>query len=79
MSSGKICSLLNLMAVVMICVGMLMSYKVEGSRVLSDSGDFARANHIQTYTSTAYEHTKNTVSFWLQRLASGPSPKGPGH
>ncbi len=82
MSSGKACTLLNLIAVVMICVAMLMSYiqsGVEGSRVLSDSEDFAKANHLQTYTSSAYEHAKNTVSFLLQRLASGPSPKGPGH
>ncbi|KAK7257893.1 hypothetical protein RIF29_32204 [Crotalaria pallida] len=88
MNPGKACTVLNLVAVVILCVAMLMSYNnqsgVDASRVLlsSDSQDFARANHLQTYTTTSlvyYEQAKNTMSFWLQRLASGPSRKGPGH
>ncbi|KAJ1410462.1 hypothetical protein SESBI_21963 [Sesbania bispinosa] len=79
MSSFKACStLLNLVAVVMF-VAIFMSHRVEASRILSNSEEFAKANHLQTYTSSAYEQAKNTMAFWLQRLASGPSPKGPGH
>ena len=72
---------MNLVAVV-ICLAIFMSHNqsgVEASRVLRGSEDFARANHLQSYTSSAYEQAKNTMAFWLQCLASGPSPKGPGH
>ncbi|RDY12665.1 hypothetical protein CR513_02478, partial [Mucuna pruriens] len=81
MSSLKAFTLLNLIIVVM-CVTILISQstRVEAGRVLSHSEEFAfaRANNLQTYTSSAYEHAKNTMAFWMQRLASGPSPKGPG-
>lgn len=82
MSYVKACTLLNLITIVMICLAILMSEsqssKVEASRVLRNSQEFAfaRANHLQT---SAYEQTKNTMTIWLQRLPSGPSPKGPGH
>ncbi|KAE8694879.1 hypothetical protein F3Y22_tig00110764pilonHSYRG00020 [Hibiscus syriacus] len=49
---------------------------VEATRVLGE--DFARANHLETYSSV-YEKAKFTMSCWVQRLASGPSPRGPGH
>ena len=81
MNSRKGCTLLNLVAVV-VCMAILISHVhsgVEASRVLSDSEDFARASHLHTYTSSAYEQAKSTMTLWLQRLASGPSPKGPGH
>ncbi|TKY67487.1 hypothetical protein E2542_SST10381 [Spatholobus suberectus] len=81
MSYLKARTLLNLIAVVM-CVAILISQsKVEASRVLwhSEEFAFARANNLQTYTSSAYEQAKNTMVFWMQRLSSGPSPKGPGH
>ncbi|KAK7312387.1 hypothetical protein VNO77_36200 [Canavalia gladiata] len=83
MNSIKACTLLNLITVVM-CFAILIcesQIRVEASRVLLDSEEsaFARANHLKTYTSSTYEHAKNTMAFWLQRLASGPSPKGPGH
>lgn len=77
---------MNLVVSVVICVAILMSHNqngVEASRVLSE--DFGSANHLQTYTSSssssssAYEQAKITMTFWLQRLASGPSPKGRGH
>ncbi|KAF5728783.1 hypothetical protein HS088_TW21G00936 [Tripterygium wilfordii] len=51
---------------------------VEAARVLSESEDFASANHLKTYPSV-YETAKTTMACWLQRLASGPSPRGPGH
>ncbi|KAL8246243.1 hypothetical protein R6Q59_007459 [Mikania micrantha] len=55
---------------------VVISPAVVESRVLSQ--DFAGSNHLVTYA-TAYEKAKNGMSFWLQRLASGPSPRGPGH
>ncbi|KAK2967254.1 hypothetical protein RJ640_013418, partial [Escallonia rubra] len=38
--------------------------------------DFADANHLATYPSM-YMKAKDTLACWLERLASGPSPKGP--
>lgn len=76
----KACTLLNLVAVVMIVAILISQSRVE-ARVLSHSEEFAfaRANNLQTYTSSTYEQAKKTMAFWMQRLASGPSPKGPGH
>ncbi|KAK6930378.1 hypothetical protein RJ641_004472 [Dillenia turbinata] len=45
---------------------------VEATRVLSE--DFAHHNHL-----VVYEKAKYTVTSWLEWLASGPSPRGPGH
>ncbi|CAL0320166.1 unnamed protein product [Lupinus luteus] len=81
MNSRKEYTLLNIVTVFVIFVAILVSDSesgVEASRVLSGSQVFGRANYLNTYTS-AYEETKNTMAFWLQRLASGPSPKGRGH
>ncbi|CAK9149526.1 unnamed protein product, partial [Ilex paraguariensis] len=50
--------------------------RVEAKRILSE--DFAGANHLASYPSM-YEYAKETLSCWLERLASGPSPRGPGH
>ncbi|KAE9604551.1 hypothetical protein Lalb_Chr11g0073031 [Lupinus albus] len=80
MNPRKACTLLNWVVVVTI-VAILISHGlcgVEARRVLLDSQDFAHDNHLRTYTS-AYEQSKKTMASWLQRLASGPSPKGPGH
>ncbi|CAK7322540.1 unnamed protein product [Dovyalis caffra] len=49
---------------------------VQAARMLSE--EFASANHLETYSSV-YEKAKNHTASWLGRLASGPSPKGPGH
>lgn len=38
----------------------------------------ANAYYLESYTSV-YEQTRLRMGLWLQRLASGPSPKGPGH
>ncbi|KAK3017659.1 hypothetical protein RJ639_003276 [Escallonia herrerae] len=40
--------------------------------------DFADANHPATYPSM-YMKAKDTMACWLERLATGSSPKGPGH
>ncbi|KAJ0467391.1 putative PAMP-induced secreted peptide 1 [Helianthus annuus] len=65
----------TLLVILVIFISVVSPLVVEG-RVLSE--DFAGANHLATY-STVYEKAKNGMSFWLQRLASGPSPRGPGH
>ncbi|KAK9141250.1 hypothetical protein Scep_010931 [Stephania cephalantha] len=49
---------------------------VEASRVMPE--DFACANHLATYPS-AGEKARATLSCWLNKLESGPSPRGPGH
>lgn len=48
---------------------------VDASRMLSEN--FAGENHPKTYPSI-YVKAKDTMT-WLGMLASGPSPKGPGH
>ncbi|CAJ1933377.1 unnamed protein product [Sphenostylis stenocarpa] len=80
MGFSKACTLLNLVVLVMIVAILAGEIRVE-ARVLSHSEEFAfaRANNLQSYTSSAYEQAKKTMAFWMQRLASGPSPKGPGH
>ncbi|GMI92997.1 Precursor of PAMP-induced peptide 1 [Hibiscus trionum] len=55
-----------------ISVVVLSHVGVEAARVLPE--DFAHVNHLDTY-----HRVKFTMSYWLQRLASGPSPQGPGH
>ncbi|MBA0570406.1 hypothetical protein Golob_004069 [Gossypium lobatum] len=57
-------------------LAILSHVGVEATRVLAE--DFAKANHLETYSSV-YEKAKFTMSCWLERLASGPSPRGPGH
>ncbi|KAE8696306.1 hypothetical protein F3Y22_tig00110676pilonHSYRG00385 [Hibiscus syriacus] len=73
MNSRKLSSLL---IILVISVAILSHGGVEATRVLGE--DFARANHLDTYSSV-YEKAKFTMSCWLERLASGPSPRGPGH
>ncbi|KAG5560943.1 hypothetical protein RHGRI_004090 [Rhododendron griersonianum] len=57
-------------------VAVLCHAHVEATRVLPE--DFASANQLATYPSP-YERAKLTMACWLERLASGPSPRGPGH
>ncbi|KVI08035.1 hypothetical protein Ccrd_013598 [Cynara cardunculus var. scolymus] len=72
MAFKKTCTLLVLV-VILIAV---MSLVVVDGRALSE--DFAGANHLATYSSV-YAKAKKGMCFWLQQLASGPSPRGPGH
>ncbi|KAF5733903.1 hypothetical protein HS088_TW16G00344 [Tripterygium wilfordii] len=69
-----------LMIILVISVAILSHVGVvQAARVLAESEDvFANANHLETYPSV-YDKAKTTMACWLQRLASGPSPKGPGH
>ncbi|MBA0613116.1 hypothetical protein Godav_013625 [Gossypium davidsonii] len=74
MNSRKVSTLF---IILVISLPILSHVVVEGTRVLPE--DFAKANHLHTYSSSVYEKAKFTMSCWLQRLASGPSPRGPGH
>ncbi|KAG6597679.1 hypothetical protein SDJN03_10859, partial [Cucurbita argyrosperma subsp. sororia] len=65
-----------LMILVVAVAFLSNSPAVDAARIVP--GDFASANHLEMYPS-AYEHAKNTVSCWLGRLSSGPSPKGFHH
>ncbi|MFQ6645474.1 hypothetical protein Gotur_019094 [Gossypium turneri] len=55
---------------------VLSDVSVEAARVLRE--DLGNVNHMETYSSV-YHKARSTMSYWLQRLASGPSPQGPGH
>ncbi|OMP03882.1 hypothetical protein COLO4_10135 [Corchorus olitorius] len=74
MDSRKVSSVL---IILVIWVAVVSHVGVEASRVLPE--DFAKANHLDTYSSVMYQKARFTMSYWLQRLASGPSPQGPGH
>nr|DAD25299.1 TPA_asm: hypothetical protein HUJ06_026763 [Nelumbo nucifera] len=62
--------------IALVLVAIFSHGGVEAARALSE--DFASANHLVTYPSV-YERARFSMAFWLERLASGPSPKGPGH
>ncbi|KAH7856517.1 hypothetical protein Vadar_002394 [Vaccinium darrowii] len=64
------------LVLLVIFVAILCHAHVEATRVLKE--DFANANQLVTYPSV-YEKAKLTMACWLERLASGPSPRGPGH
>ncbi|TYG50064.1 hypothetical protein ES288_D10G146000v1 [Gossypium darwinii] len=66
----------TLLIIFVISMAILSHVEVEATRVLAE--DFSKANHLETYSSV-YEKAKFTMSCWLERLASGPSPRGPGH
>ncbi|KDP44265.1 hypothetical protein JCGZ_05732 [Jatropha curcas] len=57
-------------------MAFISQVQVEATRVLPE--DFASANHLETYSSV-YEKARSTMACWLGKLASGPSPRGPGH
>ncbi|XVF84323.1 hypothetical protein PTKIN_Ptkin17bG0027700 [Pterospermum kingtungense] len=67
----------TLLIIFVISVAILSQVRVEATRVLPEG--FAKGNHLETYSSSVYEKAKFTMSCWLERLASGPSPRGPGH
>ncbi|KAM7464950.1 hypothetical protein LguiB_012512 [Lonicera macranthoides] len=55
----------------------LFTYHVEATRVLPE--ELAGANHFSTLPSEYKMKAKYMMSYWFGMLASGPSPKGPGH
>ncbi|EXB55198.1 hypothetical protein L484_018125 [Morus notabilis] len=74
MNSAKITSLLIIFVLAVAVLNLVGS--AEAGRVLSE--DFGGENHLEKYPSV-YENAKQSLTFWLQRLSSGPSPSGPGH
>lgn len=65
---------LGVLLIILVISAMVLSGRgAEAARLVPE--DFARTNHL----SSAYESAKNTMSCWFERLASGPSPRGPGH
>ncbi|KAL3506827.1 hypothetical protein ACH5RR_032209, partial [Cinchona calisaya] len=67
----------TLLMVLVIFVAIMSHVHVEAARLLTEEASFG-ANHLDTFPSV-YEKAKVTMSYWLERLASGPSPRGPGH
>ncbi|KAL8547888.1 hypothetical protein ACS0TY_007266 [Phlomoides rotata] len=65
-----------LLIIIVACIVCMSQVQVEGARILSE--DFSPPDHLVTFPGM-YENARETMSFWLQRLASGPSPRGPGH
>lgn len=67
------------MLVIFVIFISLMSIQnnVEAARVLL-SQDFSGEIRLATLPSI-YEKAKNNLEFLLERLPSGPSPRGPGH
>lgn len=79
MSSRKLSAAGLVMIVFVMTVVALISH-IEGvgaTRVLPE--DFGHVNHLETYSSAAYDKARHAMAYWLQRLSSGPSPSGPGH
>ncbi|KAJ0034978.1 hypothetical protein Pint_26018 [Pistacia integerrima] len=60
-----------------ISVALLSHVGIEATRVLQE--DFANSNHLEIHSTSVYEKAKLTMGCWLERLASGPSPRGRGH
>ncbi|KAE8673888.1 membrane-associated 30 kDa protein [Hibiscus syriacus] len=73
MNSRKLSTLL---IIYVISLAVLSHSGVEAARFLPE--DFAGVKRMDTYSSV-YHKAKFAMSYWLQRLASGPSPQGPGH
>lgn len=70
MAFKKACTLLIVMVILVVVTSPLVA---EGRPLCEE---FAQANDLY---SSAYENAKISMSIWLEQLASGPSPKGPGH
>ncbi|KAL6957314.1 hypothetical protein U1Q18_050584 [Sarracenia purpurea var. burkii] len=63
--------------IILVTLAVILCHaSVGATRVLPK--DFAGANHLEAYPSM-YEKVKLTMATWLERLPSGPSPKGPGN
>ena len=62
--------------ILVIFVTIIGQIHVQGARMLSE--EFKNATDLTT-SSYVYEKTKFTMAYRLERLASGPSPRGLGH
>lgn len=50
----------------------------DAARVLPETSSDHGVDYVDPY-SIVYHKAKKTVSCWLGKLSSGPSPSGPGH
>lgn len=62
-----------LVIVLVLSVAIMSIGGAEAARALPE--EFARASNL----SSVYGRARFTLSCWFERLASGPSPRGPGH
>lgn len=71
---------LNIMLLITVVVFHVLSMlcSVSAARPLMDDIG-SSTNGISLYHSTVYDSTKMKLSFWLQKLSSGPSDGGAGH
>ncbi|MQL82722.1 hypothetical protein Taro_015184 [Colocasia esculenta] len=74
MASRRACVLLLVITVVAIAIGR--EAVVDAAR--DAPGYFDRGSSYLQYPS-AYESARSAMAFWMGKLDSGPSPKGPGH
>ncbi|KAG7018440.1 hypothetical protein SDJN02_20308, partial [Cucurbita argyrosperma subsp. argyrosperma] len=65
--------------IVCVVFGIILSQisTIDAARVLSETSNHG-VDYIDPY-SIVYQKAKETVSCWLGKLSSGPSPSGPGH
>ncbi|KAK7826542.1 pamp-induced secreted peptide 1 [Quercus suber] len=66
----------TIVIIFVISMALLSHSGVKATRLLGE--DFGSANHLETYSSF-YEKAKNSMACLLERLPSGPSPRGSGH
>ncbi|KGN53025.1 hypothetical protein Csa_015299 [Cucumis sativus] len=71
--------------IVCVLVGVVLSQinVADAARILlsetpRDDHDHGVDYHIDPY-SIVYQKAKESISCWLGKLSSGPSPSGPGH
>ncbi|KAL0368684.1 UNVERIFIED_CONTAM: hypothetical protein Scaly_1087300 [Sesamum calycinum] len=76
MSYRRSCVVLVVLVIYVACMNNL---HVEATRVLPEdfsTKGFPESNHLVTFPAV-YQNARETMSYWLQRLASGPSLEGP--
>ncbi|PIN26901.1 hypothetical protein CDL12_00342 [Handroanthus impetiginosus] len=59
-----------------IYIVLVSKVHVDATRILSN--DFSESNHLVMF-SIMPQNAKETMSYWFQQLASGPSHRGAGH
>uniref|UniRef100_A0A5K1BN84 Exostosin GT47 domain-containing protein n=1 Tax=Nymphaea colorata TaxID=210225 RepID=A0A5K1BN84_9MAGN len=79
MRTQRLCALLLAMVV---CSSVLFCWQAEAARplqLLQQPQDQLAGNDYLILYPAAYDRARSVVVSWLGRLASGPSPRGPGH
>lgn len=72
MNSKKMSIVLVVFVIYIVCMSEV---GVNAARILSEDLSQPKLISFPRF----YDDAKETMSFWFQRLASGPSPEGPGH